>query len=62
MGSGKTYLIASIIAIEFAISINAALTKSSIFDDDVKQIKNSLIFAPGKTILEQLKKNRFYGL
>lgn len=56
MGSGKTYLIASIIAIELAISIDSALTKSSSFENEIKPIKNCLVFAHGKTILEQLKK------
>lgn len=54
MGSGKTYLIASIIAIELAMSINSTLTHSNF--DNVNPIKNCLIFAPGNTILEQLKK------
>lgn len=56
MGSGKTYLIASIIAIELAISIDTTLTKAPSFANEIKPIKNCLVFAPGNTILEQLKK------
>ncbi len=51
MGTGKTILIGSIIAIEFAIAID--------FDEqekpaDFKFMQNALIFAPGKTIIESL--------
>jgi hypothetical protein len=51
MGSGKTYLIASIIAIEFAIALD---NKNDI--NNAKFIKNALVFAPGLTIKEQLKR------
>lgn len=48
MGSGKTYLIASIIAIEYAISLDNET-------NDDRFVKNALIFAPGLTIVKQLK-------
>lgn len=50
MGSGKTILIASIIAIEFALSLEYP---------DEHFIKNALIFAPGKTILGALREISF---
>tara|TARA_R110000787_G_scaffold258054_2_gene363253 strand:- start:2453 stop:5074 length:2622 start_codon:yes stop_codon:yes gene_type:complete len=50
MGTGKTILIGSIIAIEFAIAIDLDNQES-----DVKLMKNTLIFAPGKTIIESLR-------
>ena len=50
MGTGKTILIGSIIAIEFAISLDTEEEK-----DDIKLMKNALIFAPGKTIIESLR-------
>jgi len=48
MGAGKTILIGTIIAGEFAM----ALEKS----DNTNFVKNALVFAPGKTILGALKK------
>ena len=45
MGSGKTVLIGSIIATEFALALE--------YGDSF--VKNALIFAPGKTILGALK-------
>lgn len=50
MGTGKTILIGSIIAIEFAIAIDLNNQES-----EVKLMKNALIFAPGKTIIESLR-------
>jgi len=47
MGAGKTILIGSIIATEFAMALEHP--ESSIF------VKNALVFAPGKTILGALK-------
>ncbi len=49
MGAGKTILIASIIAIEFAISLDKEES------NDLKLMKNALIFAPGKTIIKSLR-------
>ena len=46
MGAGKTILIASIIATEFAMSIE--------YGNDVF-MKNALVFAPDKTIIESLR-------
>jgi len=46
MGAGKTILIGSIIAIEFALSIEYP---------DANFMKNALVFAPGTTIIESLK-------
>lgn len=46
MGAGKTVLIGSIIATEFALSLET---------NDEKFMKNALVFAPGKTIIESLK-------
>lgn len=48
MGAGKTILIASIIATEFAMALEYQ-EKDGIF------IKNALVFAPGKTILGALR-------
>lgn len=48
MGAGKTILIASIIATEFAMALEYQ-------DEDGIFIKNALVFAPGKTILGALK-------
>lgn len=48
MGAGKTILIASIVATEFAMALEYQ-------DEDGIFIKNALIFAPGKTILGALK-------
>lgn len=50
MGSGKTILIASIIATEFAMSLE---------HPDEHFIKNALVFAPGKTILGALREISF---
>jgi len=47
MGAGKTILIGTIIATEFAMAIE--------YPDDTKFVKNTLVFAPGKTILGALK-------
>jgi len=47
MGAGKTILIGAIIATEFAMALE--------YPDNIKFIKNSLVFAPGKTILGALK-------
>jgi hypothetical protein len=46
MGAGKTVLSGTIIATEFAMSLEYP---------DEKFMKNALVFAPGKTILESLK-------
>lgn len=46
MGAGKTVLIGAIIASEFAISLDTR---------DDRFMKNALVFAPGKTIIESLK-------
>lgn len=46
MGAGKTVLIGAIIATEFALSLETG---------DEKFMKNALVFAPGKTIIESLK-------
>lgn len=46
MGAGKTVLIGAIIATEFVLSLET---------DDDKFMKNALVFAPGKTIIESLK-------
>lgn len=48
MGAGKTILIASIIASEFAMALEYQ-------DEDGIFIKNALVFAPGKTILGALR-------
>jgi len=50
MGAGKTFLIASIIAIEFALSLE--YPQGSF-------VKNALVFAPGKTILGALREISF---
>ena len=50
MGTGKTILIGSIIAIEFAISLDKEQEKQ-----ELRLMKNALIFAPGKTIIESLR-------
>jgi hypothetical protein len=52
MGTGKTILIGSIIAIEFAISLDFEEGEKP---QDVKLMQNALIFAPGKTIIESLR-------
>jgi len=46
MGAGKTVLIGSIIATEFALALEYP---------DAQFVKNALVFAPGKTILGALK-------
>ncbi len=46
MGAGKTVLIGTIIASEFALSFDT---------NDERFMKNALVFAPGKTIIESLK-------
>jgi hypothetical protein len=46
MGAGKTILIGTIIATEFAMALE--------YPDD-RFVQNALVFAPGKTILEALK-------
>ena len=46
MGAGKTILIGTIIATEFAMALDYP---------DGPFVKNALVFAPGKTILESLK-------
>jgi len=48
MGAGKTILIASIIAMEFAMALEYQ-------NEDGLFAKNALVFAPGKTILGALK-------
>lgn len=48
MGAGKTILIASIIATEFAMALEYQ-------EEDDIFIKNALVFAPGKTILGALR-------
>ncbi len=50
MGAGKTILIASIIATEFALSLE--------YPED-NFVKNALVFAPGKTILGALREISF---
>jgi type III restriction enzyme len=50
MGAGKTILIGSIIAIEFAMAMEYPQP-----EDGQKFVKNALVFAPGKTILGALK-------
>lgn len=52
MGTGKTILIGSIIAIEFAIAIDFKELETP---QDIKLMHNALIFAPGKTIIESLR-------
>lgn len=52
MGTGKTILIGSIIAIEFAIAIDFEELETP---QDMKLMQNALIFAPGKTIIESLR-------
>lgn len=47
MGAGKTILIGTIIATEFAMALE--------YPDDINFVKNALVFAPGKTILGALK-------
>ena len=47
MGAGKTILIASIIATEFAMALE--------YNEENGFIKNALVFAPGKTILGALR-------
>jgi len=47
MGAGKTVLIGSIIATEFAMALE--------YTDNANFVKNALVFAPGKTILGALK-------
>ena len=46
MGSGKTILIATIIATEFAMALR---------NDNANFMKNALVFAPGTTIIESLR-------
>lgn len=52
MGTGKTILIGSIIAIEFAIALDFEELEKP---HEVKLMRNALIFAPGKTIIESLR-------
>ena len=47
MGAGKTILIGTIIATEFAMALE--------YIDTINFVKNALVFAPGKTILGALK-------
>lgn len=47
MGAGKTILIGTIIATEFAMALE--------YPDSTNLVKNALVFAPGKTILGALK-------
>jgi len=47
MGAGKTILIASIIATEFAMALE--------YNEENGFVKNALVFAPGKTILGALR-------
>ncbi len=47
MGAGKTILIAAIIATEFAMSLE--------YKGDEKFMKNALVFAPDKTIIDSLR-------
>jgi hypothetical protein len=47
MGAGKTILIGTIIATEFAMALE--------YIDNTNFVKNALVFAPGKTILGALK-------
>ena len=47
MGAGKTILIASIVATEFAMSME--------YNGDDNFMKNALIFAPDKTIIGSLR-------
>jgi len=48
MGAGKTVLIGTIIATEFAMSLEYP-------EEEINFVKNALVFAPGKTILGALK-------
>lgn len=50
MGAGKTVLIGAIIATEFAMSMRYPDSKGK-----VQFMKNALVFAPGKTIIESLR-------
>ena len=50
MGAGKTILIGTIIATEFAMAMEYPAT-----DGEQQFIKNALVFAPGKTILGALR-------
>ncbi len=51
MGTGKTVLIGSIIATEFAMSL--AYSEKS--DTTIQFMQNALVFAPGTTIIESLR-------
>ena len=48
MGAGKTVLIGTIVATEFAMSLHYP-------DSEIKFMRNALVFAPGKTIIESLR-------
>lgn len=52
MGAGKTILIGAIIATEFAMALEYPTTGDDLTDAFVE---NSLVFAPGKTIIESLR-------
>ena len=51
MGAGKTVLIGTIIATEFAMSLRYSANP----DNKIKFMKNALVFAPGTTIIESLR-------
>lgn len=55
MGSGKTALIAAIIATAFAMAMEYETLDE---DDESPFMKNALVFAPGKTILGALRLRR----
>jgi hypothetical protein len=50
MGAGKTVLIGSIVATEFALALDTAESPT-----DFQFIENALVFAPGTTIIESLR-------
>jgi len=53
MGAGKTILMGTIVATEFAMA--QEYPKASGETTDVEFVENALIFAPGKTIIESLR-------
>lgn len=58
MGAGKTVLIGTIIATEFAMALHHSDSPTSDGDNDdsgIRFMKNALVFAPGTTIIESLR-------
>ena len=53
MGAGKTVLIGTIIATEFAMSLRYP---------NGQFMRNALVFAPGLTIIESLRRTQRYAL